>query len=75
MQHYLTWNALVFIAIAELNGINKTITATPASTEGPKALIQKERVSCCTKCSLQSALKQHQVTETEISVDKLSLTQ
>jgi len=40
------------IAIAELNGISKTITATPASTEGPKVLIERKKLSCCTQVLL-----------------------
>lgn len=39
--HIPTWNALVFIAITAFSGMSRTITATPANTEGPKAL--KER--------------------------------
>lgn len=38
-----TWYALVFMAITALKGIRRTITATPARTEGPRVCKVKKK--------------------------------
>lgn len=38
-----TWYALVFMAITALKGIRRTMTATPARTDGPRVYEMKKK--------------------------------